>query len=69
MKKISANTKTEKYLVKFTVISKSTGLSEEKEEFAYSFAKEDFSKITKDIENKYRGKGYRVVIQSIVERN
>jgi hypothetical protein len=65
MKKPSAKTKTERYLVTFSIRNKQTGISERKQEFAYSFGKEDNDKIAKEIENKYRGQGYKVTIESI----
>jgi hypothetical protein len=65
MKTPNAKTKTEKYIISLTLVSKKTGASEVLTEEAYSFGKEDHDKITKDLENKYRGRGYRVKINSI----
>lgn len=64
--KINAKTKTEMYTVRFWIKNKETGFSEEKVEEAYSFGKDDHEKIAKEFENKYRGKGYKIRIVSVI---
>lgn len=63
--KINAKTKPETYIVCFWLKNKETGFFEEKEEEAYSFGKQDHEKVAKEIENKYRGKGYKVRIVTV----
>lgn len=64
--KINAKTKTEMYTVRFWIKNKETGFFEEKVEEAYSFGKDDHEKISKEFENKYRGKGYKIRIVSVI---
>ncbi len=65
MKKTNSKTKPETYIVRFWLKNRETGFSEEREEEAYSFGKEDHEKVAKELENKYRGKGYKIRVVSV----
>lgn len=58
--------KPEIYVVKFQLKNKQTGEVKELEEEVYSFSKTNQNKAKKEIENKYRGQGYKVTILSIL---
>lgn len=62
MRKLNAKTKPEMYIVRFWLKNRKTGVTEERVEEAHSFGKEDNVKVSKEIENKYRGQGYKVTI-------
>jgi len=66
MKKIRLNSKTEEYTVKFWIKNKETGFVEQKEESVFSFGKADHEKVQKEIENKYRGKGFKIRVVSVI---
>jgi hypothetical protein len=66
MKKTNAKTKTEGYLVKFSFKNKETGFFERGEETVYSFGKDDHKKVEKEVINKYRGKGIKIEIISVI---
>jgi hypothetical protein len=65
MKKTNMKMKPETYTVRFWLKNKQTGEVDEVDEQVYSFGTDDFKKVEKEIENKYRGKGFKIRILKI----
>lgn len=57
--------KTEEYVVKFWITNEQ-GFKEQKEESAFFFSKGKHKQAEKEIVNKYRGKGIKISVISVI---